>query len=146
MSKIYHIIIISILLLLFFACSSTTQMGKIYTLEEANKLHGNVIYSVEINNNVLLELLKKTENSIMFGLINRELVILDNHRNLIYPEKAEVRDTDVFTVYSTDIVSELILNKESDNISVEQRREVLSVSTQLSTLESGVKCPPYCPD
>lgn len=130
MSKIYHIIIISILLLLFFACSSTTQMGKIYTLEEANKLHGNVIYSVEINNNVLLELLKKTENSIMFGLINRELVILDNHRNLIYPEKAEVRDTDVFTVYSTDIVSELILNKESDNISVEQRREVLSVSTK----------------
>jgi hypothetical protein len=121
-------------------------MGKIFTLEEANKLHGNVIYSVEINNNVILDLLKKTGNSIMFGLINREVVILDNHRNLIYPEKAEVKETDVFTAYSTDLVSELILNKESDNISIEQRREVLSVSTQTSTLESGSKCPPYCPD
>ena len=146
MSKIYHIIIFAILLLFFFACSPTMQMGKIYTLEEANKLHGNVIYSVEINNNVVLELLKKTENSIMFGLIDRELVILDNHRNLIYPEKAEIRETDVFTAYSTDLVSELILNKESDKISVEQRREVLSVSTQSSTLESGSKCPPVCPD
>jgi hypothetical protein len=146
MSKIYHIIFISILFLLFFACGSTTQMGKIYTPEEANKLFGNVIYSVDINSNVILELLKKTENSIMFGLINRKLIILDNHRNVIYPEKAEVKDTDVFTVYSTDIVSELILNKESENISVEQRREVLSVSTQSSTLEAGSKCPPYCPD
>jgi hypothetical protein len=121
-------------------------MGKIFTLEEVNKLHGNVIYSVEINNNVILELLKKTENSIMFGLIKREVVILDSHRNLIYPEKAEFSDTDVFTVYSTDLVNELILNKESDNISIEQRREVLSVSTQSSTLESGSKCPPACPD
>ena len=154
MSKIYHIIFISILFLLFFACSSTTQMGKIFTLEEANKLHGNVIYSVEINNNVILDLLKKTENSIMFGLINREVVVLDNQRNLIYPEKAEVKDTDVFTVYSTNVVMELLsgkaLNKqidgEAETVSIEQRREVLSVSTETQTLESGLKCPPTCPD
>jgi hypothetical protein len=158
MSKIYHVIIVSILFLLFFACSPTTQLGKIYTPEEANKLFGNVLYSVDINSNILSELLKKTEKSIMFGLIDRQLIILDNHRKLIYPEKAEYKDTDVFTVYSTDVVIKLLsgkaLNKESDNetnnesenISVEQRREVLSVSTDVLTLETGAKCPPACED
>jgi hypothetical protein len=140
----YHIIIISVLLLLFFACSSTTQIGKIFATEEANKLFGDVIYSVDINSNVVLELLNKTEKKIMFGLINRKLIILDNKRNLIYPEKAEFKDTDVFTVYSTDIVRKLILNNEAGNVSAEQRKEVLSVSTQKSTLEAGAKCPPYC--
>jgi hypothetical protein len=140
----YHIIIISVLLLLFFACSSTTQIGKIFATEEANKLFGDVIYSVDINSNVVLKLLNKTEKKIMFGLINRKLIILDNKRNLIYPGKAEFKDTDVFTVYSTDIVRKLILNNEAGNVSAEQRKEVLSVSTQKSTLEAGAKCPPYC--
>jgi hypothetical protein len=119
-------------------------MGKIYTPEEANKLFGDVIYSVDINSNVVSELLKKTEKSIMFGLINREIIILDNNRNLIYPEKAEYTDTDVFTVYSTDIVRELILNKEAGNVSVDQRKEVLSVSYNNKTLETGTWCPPFC--
>jgi len=150
MSKIYHIIFVSVLLLLFISCSPTKEIGKIYTREEANKLFGNVIYSVDLNISVLSELLKKTEKSIMFGLIGRQLIILDNNRNLIYPEKAEYKDTDVFTVYDTDVVSQLISNKESrsqsENVSVEQRIEVLSISTEKNTLEMGLKCPPLCPD
>jgi hypothetical protein len=154
MSKIYHIIVISVLLLLFLSCSPTSQIGKIYTLEEADKLFGNVIYSVDINSNTLSELLKKTDKSIMFGLIDRQLIILDNHRNIIYPEKAEFKETDVFTVYSTNVVLELLSGKalikqsdeEADSVSIEQRREVLSVSTETRTLETGSKCPPNCPD
>jgi hypothetical protein len=154
MSKIYHIIVISVLLLLFLSCSPTSQIGKIYTPEEANKLFGNVIYSVGINNNTLSELLKKTDKSIMFGLIDRQLIILDNNRNIIFPEKAEFKETDVFTVYSTNVVMELLSNKalnkqtdgEADSVSIEQRREVLSVSTETNTLENGTKCPPLCPE
>jgi hypothetical protein len=154
MSKIYHLILVSILALLFLACSPTTQIGKIYTIEEADKLLGKVIYSVDLNSSVLNKLLMKTDKSIMFGLIDRQVVILDNHRKLIYPEKAEFKDTDVFTVYSADLVMELLsskaLNKQnngiSDSVSIEQRREVLSVSSEAQTLESGWKCPPACPD
>jgi len=150
MSKINHINIISVLLLLFISCSPTAQIGKFYTPEEANKLFGNVIYSVDLNTSVLSELLKKTEKSIMFGLIDRQLIILDKHRNLIYPDKVEYKDTDVFTIYSTDAVSQLISNKgygsQSENVSVEQRREVLSISTENNTLEMGSKCPPFCLD
>lgn len=154
MSKIYHILIFSVLLLLFLSCSPTSQLGKIYTPEEANKLFGNVIYSVDMNSNTLSELLNKTDKSIMFGLIDRQLIILDNNRNIIFPEKAEFKETDVFTVYSTNVVMELLsgkaLNKQSveevDSVSIEQRREVLSVSTDAQTLETGGKCPPFCPD
>ena len=154
MSKIYHINILSVMLLLFLSCSPTQQIGKIYTPEEANKLFGNVIYSVDINSSILSELLKKTDKSIMFGLIDRQLIILDNHRNIIFPEKAEFKETDVFTVYSTNVVMELlsgkVLNKQTDGeaetVSIEQRREVLSVSTDAQTLETGGKCPPNCPD
>lgn len=150
MSKIYHSTIISVLLLLFISCSPTKQIGKFYTPEEANKLFGNVIYSVDLSTNVLSELLKQTEKSIMFGLVDRQLIILDNHRNLIYPDKAEYKDTDIFTVYSIDVVTQLISNRESgsqsENVSVEQRREVLSISSEISTLEMGLKCPPLCPD
>ena len=154
MSKIYHIIVVSVLLLLFLSCSPTSQMGKIFTPEEANKLFGNVIYSVDINSNTLSELLKKTDKIIMFGLIDRQLIILDNNRNIIFPEKAEIKETDVFTVYSTDVVMELLSGKavnkqtdgEAETVSIEQRREVLSVSTDIQTLETGGKCPPLCPD
>jgi hypothetical protein len=154
MSKIYHFIVISVLLLLFLSCSPTQQIGKIYAPEEANKLFGNVIYYVNINSNTLSELLNKTDKSIMFGLIDRQLIILDNHRNIIFPENTEFKETDVFTVYSTNVVMELLsgkaLNKqidgESDSVSIEQRREVLSVSTETNTLESGLKCPPLCPE
>lgn len=154
MSKIYHVIIISVILFLFFSCSPSQQMGKIYNPEEANKLFGTVIYSVDIKSSILSELLKKTEKSIMFGLIDRQLIILDSHRNIIYPEKAEIKETDVFTVYSTNVVMELLsskaLNKQTDGgddtVSIEQRREVLSVSTETNTLENGAKCPPFCED
>ena len=148
MSRIYKLIILNVLVGLLFACSSTKQIGKFYEPEEANKLFGNVIYSVDLNTNVLSGLLKKTNNIIMFGIINRELIILDNNRGIIFPEKAEIKDTDVFTVYSTDLLIELISNNksnsQSNNVTVEQRSEVLSISTDKATLETGGKCPPFC--
>lgn len=152
MSKMYHIIFVFVFTLLFVSCSPTTQIGKIYTPDDANKLFGNVIYSVDINTTLLSSLMKKTDKNIMFGLINKQLIILDNKRHLLYPEKAEYKDDDVFTVYSNDVLMELLsgktLNKDSngeaENVSIEQRREVLSVSTDSQTLETGSKCPPFC--
>ncbi len=154
MSKIYHLIFVSFIALLFLSCSPTSQVGKLYSPEEANKLFGNVLYSADINTNTLAALIKKTDKSIMFGLINKQLIILDNKRHLLYPEKADFKETDVFTVYSTTVLNELLetgkLNKQTDGdaetVSVEQRREVLSVSSDAQTLETGNKCPPYCPD
>lgn len=154
MSKIYHLIFVSFIALLLLSCSPTSQVGKLYSPEEANKLFGNVLYSADINTNTLAALIKKTDKSIMFGLINKQLIILDNKRHLLYPEKADFKETDVFTVYSIAVLNELLetgkLNKQTDGdaetVSVEQRREVLSVSSDAQTLETGNKCPPYCPD
>lgn len=74
---------------------------------------------------------------------------MDNKRNLLYPSKAEFKVTDVFTVYSVSIVRELLslknLKKGSmDEVAVEQRREVLSITYDNNTLEMGIRCPPFC--
>jgi len=144
MSKIYHIIIISVLLLLFLSCGTTKHFGKIFTTSEADQLFGKVIFSKEIPAETVISLLNRTEINIMFGLINREIVILDNNRKLIYPEKAEINDNDIFTVYSISVLKELLSNGSSQIVNVEQRREVLSVSYGNNTMETGTKCPPIC--
>ena len=149
MSKIYHVILVLMMLLLLLACSPTKEIGKVFTAEEADKIFGPVLFSEDIPQSTLSQLLSKTGKTIMFGIINQKLIILNNKRNLLYPEKAEYKDTDVFTGYSVSILRELLsnsrLNKLSeDDVSVEQRREVLSVTYGTNTLETGTKCPPMC--
>ena len=149
MNKIYHIIIISLALFLLFSCSPTQQLGKIYNSQEADELFGNVIFSTGIPRDTVANILDRTENNIMFGIINQNVIVLDNKRNLLYPSKAEFNETDVFTVYSVSIVRELLSLKNLNKgglieVAVEQRREVLSVSYDGSTLETGTHCPPYC--
>ncbi|MBK7630563.1 MAG: hypothetical protein IPJ23_07665 [Ignavibacteriales bacterium] len=150
MKKIYHIIIISFLLLLFLSCSPTKEIGKVFTNQEADKLFGTVLYSAQVPLQEIDVLLGKTDKTIMFGIINKGVIILDNKRNLLYPEKAEYKDTDVFTVYSVSLVRGLISEfrqkkmGDEEELSVEQRREVLSVSYGNNTLETGAKCPPLC--
>lgn len=149
MSKMYHVIIISILLFLLLACSPTKEIGKVFTSEEADKLFGPVLFSEDIPVSNLTQLLSRTDKTIMFGIINQQLIILDNKRNLLYPEKAEYKDTDVFTAYSVSVVRELLSNNRmnkgnEETVSVEQRKEVLSVTSENKTLESGARCPPMC--
>ena len=150
MKKIFHAIIISMLLLLFLSCSSTKEFGKVFTSEEADKLFGTVLFSASVQIQDINALLGKTDKTIMFGIINKTVIILDNNRRLIYPEEADYKDSDVFTVYSVSLVKELISEFRQkkmgpeDEVNVEQRREVLSVSYGNNTLETGAKCPPLC--
>ena len=144
MGKIYHIIVITVLLLLFLSCGSTQQFGKIFTKAEADEQFGKVIFSAEIPQEIVADVLNKTEKNIMFGIVNQNAVVLDNNRNLLYPANAEFKDTDVFTVYSVSVLKELLSKGKSLNINVEQRKEVLSVSKDDYILETGNLCPPIC--
>ena len=144
MSKIYHIIIITVLSLLFLSCSSTQQLGKIFTKAESDEQFGKVILSTEIPQEIVVDVLNKTEKNIMFGIVNQNAIVLDDNRKLLYPANAEFKDTDVFTVYSVSVLKELLLKGKSLNINIEQRREVLSISYDDYILENGIWCPPYC--
>ncbi len=154
MNKQFYLIISLLLSLLLFGCSSSDKIGKLYTTENANQLFGDVKYSVEMNVNQFTNLLNRTHKTIMFGIINRQLIILDNNRKLIYPEKADYKDSDVFIVYSVNMLRELLSDNKTEkqgdekdeNVSIEQRQEVLSISINEKTLETGMKCPPMCPD
>lgn len=149
MCKTFFLIYLSMISLLFLSCSSSRDIGKMFASEKANQLYGIALQSESISVSTLSKLISKTENIIMFGIINNQLIILDDKRNLLYPEKAEYKDSDVFTGYSVSRVKELLSNnrleKGSDeNISVEQREDVLSVTYGKITLETGIKCPPMC--
>lgn len=70
MSKIYHIIIISLALFLLLACNPTQQLGKIYSSQEADELFGNIIFTTAIPIDTVTSILERTEKNIMFGIIN----------------------------------------------------------------------------
>ena len=149
MHKIFYFLFISIISILILSCSSSAEIGKLFTSEKANQLYGPALQSQNISLSRLSQLLSKTEKTIMFGIINEQLIILDGKRNLLYPEKAEYKDTDVFTAYSISRVKELLWDGKTkegddDNVSIDQRKEVLSVTFGEKTLESGIKCPPMC--
>ena len=131
-------------MLLFLSCNSTQQFGKIFTKAEADEQFGKVIFSAEIPLEIVADVLDKTEKNIMFGIVNKNAIVLDNNRNLLYPAKAEFKDIDVFMVYSVSVLKELLLKGRATNVKVEQRREVISVSYGNYTLELGSWCPPFC--
>lgn len=120
------------------------EYGRLYTPQEANENFGEVVLLKKFRVSTILEFLTRTSEYIMFRIIDDEVIVLDEKRNTIHPEGFTVGENDVFTIYKTEILRELIL-KESDNeILIEQRESVLTITYGNLTLEYGAPCPPYC--
>lgn len=136
----------SLIILCFFITSLSTaqESGKIITSQEANNKFGAVGYFVSVPKSLFEESLKKTEKSLMFKLTDEGLVILSSNRSVIFPQNAKVSDEDIFTVYSSSIILDLLKRGEGQDLRIEQRAEVLSITFGLSTLEFGIPCPPNC--
>lgn len=136
--------------LLFYLSSSAfaQQAGKIISNEEANNNFGAVSQFTLVSRSFLETMLKQSGQSIMFRVTDSGLIILDANRNVLFPEsneaKVKVKEEDVFTVYSSSVVYDLLNRGEGTLLNIEQRAEVLSITFGLSTLEYGIPCPPYC--
>ena len=141
------IFILSLLLILCFTSTPTLSQsyGKIFTKAEADHKFGPVVKSINVPTSSLRGFLNQTSKYLMFKIMNEKVFVLDNKRNTLYPGGENVNSTDVFTVYSISVISELLRLGNSGNISVEQRNSVLTVSNGGFTLEVGVLCPPFCP-
>jgi hypothetical protein len=118
--------------------------GKIISAEEANKLFGDVIESIKINAKELLSLIGSTDKSVMLNIINGELYILGDARKVLRPATKEVKPEIVFHHYSKEIVLELINSNTDGILSVEKRKETLTITNGANTLEFCVYCPPIC--
>ena len=119
--------------------------GKIVTKEEADNLFGPVLDSIEISASDLLTLIKQTVNGVLFNIINGELIILGDGRKALMPAGTAVAAEVVFHHYSKEIVLQLINSNSAGPVYVEQRKDKLTVTCGVSTMEWGTDCPPNCP-
>lgn len=134
-------------LFLFFVLSiNCFSQGKILSKVDADKLFGPVEISKEISSDQINLFALQTIDKIMFKIINNEIYILDNKRNVLLPIGTIINSTDVFSVYSVSIVQKLLSDGGSPFSYVEKRNSVLTITNGDFTLEYSGLCPPICPD
>lgn len=132
--------------LLFGAAAYAQVVGQIFTKEEANKKYGTVVESVSFPVRSLQVVLDKADKYVMFNIIDKQLYILDENRTALYPSGSTVDDKQVFYYFSKSIVEGLInFTEKQNNLDIELRKDVLSITYGEFTLELQMLCPPYCP-
>ncbi len=118
--------------------------GKIITKAEADEMFGPVVKSVQVSKSLLAGLNANSGKHIMFNIIDGKLAILNEKRESIFPLYLKITDEQVFHLFSTSIVNEFLSMSKEDNVTVEMRGDVLSITSDGSTLEFSTACPPMC--
>lgn len=144
-SKLFWAPIFMLIVMLTTNCYPQT-IGKLFTKEEANILYGKTLESVVINSQDLDRLLEKTDNYVMFKLSNNELIVLDDHRNVLSPLNKYLPEDEGVYVFSKSRVKELLELVKTEKVSIENRPETLTITSGFYTLEMSAWCPPFCSD
>jgi len=146
MKRFYHFA--AILAITFFVfntnCLAQAVVGKLFTKSVADQKYGPVVTSVEFPTKNLTELLNESDNYIMFKIVDNSVIIINQDRNVLYPEGAKIEPDAVFTMYSKSVVEDLISVGDNETVNFQQRDEVLTVTVGNVTMEVGAWCPPWC--
>lgn len=124
---------------------SVQEVGIIYSKEAAESVYGAVKEHVGLNSSVFASIVEKSNHYVMFSIRDGVIIIADENRNPLHPEGAEFSEDLVFHYFSRSKVLELIKMGSESEISIELRRDVLSITNGNFTLENARPCPPYCP-
>jgi len=143
-------LILSVLLtltisLVLINATNAQPYGQIFTNQEADTKFGPVLTSITFSKEDIQNFLTQTNNYIMFRIVNNSVIVLDNHRMPLYPSNITMNSTDVFALYSTSVLDELLSLGNNEIIYIEQRNNVLSVTNGGYTMEVSGYCPPVCP-
>lgn len=122
------------------------SQGKIISKTEADNLFGQVLITKQIPTENLKTFTNQSFNVLMINIINNDLYILDNNRNVLTPIGVHVSNAEVFSVYSLSVIQQLISDGGSSVTFVEKRKEVLTITNGNYTLEYSMLCPPFCFD
>ena len=135
-----------VLLLMMIGENSYGQIyGKLYQKADAEQYYGTVAKSFQFSTKEVFSFLKQTDKVLMFNINDNKLFILGDGRKPIYPDSVVVSKKEVFRVFSTSLIRELISKGKSDTISFEKRNSVLTISDGDYLLELAAICPPICP-
>ncbi len=119
-------------------------IGKIFSSSKADKLFGNIKASIPIETVKLYNFCSITSEKLMFKVKNNYAVILNNKRKVLSPEGEIISPDEVFIVFTTNKIEELISEGKAATTQIQQREEVLSMQNNDLVLEAGLPCPPYC--
>jgi len=147
MKKTNFLYVFAVVLFLMIAgeYSYGQTYGKLYQKAQGEQLYGAVLKSFQIPTEKVLSFLKQTDKVLMFNITDNKLFILGDGRKPIYPVSAIVSSKEVFRVYSTSLIKELISKGKSNTVYFEVRNSVLTISNGEYLLEMATYCPPICP-
>jgi hypothetical protein len=136
---------ISLFITIIFSSITFAQtIGKIYTKDEADKLYGNVIESVQISVSELNSLLNQSQDKIMFSILNNQLVLLGDNRVMLSTTSQNINSSDIFSVCSKSKLLELLNYRDAINVYFEKRISRPTITYGMHTLEDMTVCPPLC--
>lgn len=125
------------------------KVGKIFSVEEANNLFGQVKAKKTINTVYLKKVLKKAKHYVRLKLKNNFMTILEDEKdiekfNSQFSETAITTDDTPEHLFSKEVVEELLQKGGSDVTTIEERDGVLTVTNGAYTMEFASGCPPFC--
>jgi len=124
------------------------EVGEIFNNNELYELFGKVKQSVNFETKKLKALIPFSGKYIMFRIIKKDIVILDENRKQLYPfdKDADYDNKTVFKYFSVNILTRLLNSADYNIVRFEEREKALVVKYKNKSMERGASCPPVCPE
>jgi hypothetical protein len=119
--------------------------GKILSKTDADNQFGKVLNSQTISPVRLKAFISNSGKTLLFGIVNGQLLIADNSRKLLTQTSQILPSSQPLHVFSITVLQELLNKGSSSSIIIEQRTNVLTITNGNYTLEFSGICPPNCP-
>lgn len=127
-----------------FAQTPPDSTGKIFDVQTAFASFGAVDSSVAVDVALIDSLANISGTYMMFGIIQGHAVALSGSRNPMLIDNTLIGVDNVFHVYSTEKVKQLLDKVDSGVVLFQKRKNVFSLQYKELILEEGYPCPPYC--
>lgn len=137
--------LMSFVLLIFVTLpiNAQTEVGKLFSVEEANQLFGPVTKEKTVQISEFRNYLDKTQSYLFIKLDMWNYSIAGDDLRAIYPLNQKTGDT--YYKFSKSKIEQLLnVDTVMKEIRIQQRSNVLSLQVGETVLELSLPCPPYC--
>ncbi len=144
MKRLNYAIFLLTLVFTSASFSQTEAIGKIFTEAQAQEFYGSVVESYTMNADTLLNLLKSTDDKVMFSIEKDKIIIAGDGREPIYPKNVTIPKDKVLRVFSKSKVLELLAVGRKNDVVIQLREVTTTLENGATVLERSYPCPPHC--